>query len=91
MTRCKSETPLLLEYSEGDSTHQLGARMKYHRDLSTIILLLLLQLPKQSAMSGSKSTAKSSLIKITLRLTPPDSIHNNGLSQQKQAVSYPLN
>jgi len=66
MTRCKSGTPLLLEYSKGDSTHQLSARMKYHSNSSSIILLLLLQLPKQSAMSGSKNTAKSSLTRITL-------------------------
>jgi len=40
--------------------------MKYHRNSSSIILLLLLQLPKKSAMSGSKNTAKSSLTRITL-------------------------
>jgi len=88
MTRCKSGTPLSLGYSEGDSIHQLDARMKYHRNSSSIILLLLLQLPTQSAMSGSKNTAKSSLIKITLRFTPPDSIHKNGLSQQKQVTCH---
>jgi len=65
-----------------------GCGLKYYRNLSSIILLLLLQLPKQSAMSGSKNTAKSYLTTITLRLTPPDSIHKNGLNQQKQAVSY---
>jgi len=91
MTKCRSGIPLSLEYLEGDSTHQLGVRMKYHGNLSSIILLLLLQLPKQSPVSGNKTTAKSSFTRTTLRLTPPDSIHKNDLRQQKQTVSYPSN
>jgi len=66
MTRCKSGTLLLLEYSEGGSSHQQGARIKYHRNLSSIILLIILYLLRQLFVSGKGKTAKSSYTKVML-------------------------